>query len=301
MQARNVHFLSRLLLVGVCLSAAGSALAGPPLLWSVTGKGGATSYLFGTIHVPDESLQRLDARVASALDGCQVFVSEVPLDLNAQMSMAMRTMLSGGKSLSDVLPDGLYRQVSELFQSKGIPAMVVDRLKVWAVAVQLVLVDHLLEMASKPPLDQMLYKKAQAAGKRLDALEKIAEQVDIFDSLKTAEQVQLLRSALEYYRKKKKQGKDPVAELVAVYRSGDAAAIRRKVMEEYDQSDPLEKRLLDKIFFERNRRLAERIAERLRQHGDQVWFFAVGAGHLPGKDGIVERLRRSGFTVTRVK
>lgn len=288
-------------LAGLLLLGAASAWAGPPLLWKITGPGGVSSYLFGTIHVPDASLQKLDVRVATALDGCQVFVSEVPLDLNTQMAMAMRTMLPGGKSLSDILPKKLYRQVRQLFTSKGIPGLVFNRLKVWAVAVQVVLVDHLMEMASKPPLDQFLYKRAQAAGKRLDALETVAEQVDIFDSLQTAEQVQLLQSSLEYYRKYQKQGKDPVAELVAVYRSGDAQAIRSKIMEEYDQSQPLEKRLLDKLFFQRNRRMAERIAQRLHEQGKQVWFFAVGAGHLPGKDGIVERLRRAGFTVTRVK
>lgn len=30
----------------------------------------------------------------------------------------------------------------------------------------------------------------------------------------------------------------------------------------------------------------------------QPTFFAVGAGHLPGSDGVIELLRAAGFTVT---
>jgi uncharacterized protein YbaP (TraB family) len=43
--------------------------------------------------------------------------------------------------------------------------------------------------------------------------------------------------------------------------------------------------------------MAERAAPILA--GGNV-FMAVGALHLPGKDGLVELLRRQGFTVTAV-
>jgi uncharacterized protein YbaP (TraB family) len=33
----------------------------------------------------------------------------------------------------------------------------------------------------------------------------------------------------------------------------------------------------------------------------QATFFAVGAGHLPGKDGIISLLRNAGYTVNPVE
>jgi uncharacterized protein YbaP (TraB family) len=39
--------------------------------------------------------------------------------------------------------------------------------------------------------------------------------------------------------------------------------------------------------------------ETAMKQGTQV--FAVGAGHLPGKDGVINLLRAAGYTVTPVK
>ncbi len=47
----------------------------------------------------------------------------------------------------------------------------------------------------------------------------------------------------------------------------------------------------------RNAIMAERFAPLLKDGGA---FIAVGALHLTGKDGLVERLRRLGYTVTKV-
>jgi uncharacterized protein len=43
--------------------------------------------------------------------------------------------------------------------------------------------------------------------------------------------------------------------------------------------------------------MAERIAPLLKGGGA---FIAVGALHLPGKTGLIERLRAEGYTVTKV-
>jgi uncharacterized protein YbaP (TraB family) len=41
------------------------------------------------------------------------------------------------------------------------------------------------------------------------------------------------------------------------------------------------------------------IMESAMKQGTQI--FAVGAGHLPGKDGVINLLRQAGYTVTPVK
>ena len=52
-----------------------------------------------------------------------------------------------------------------------------------------------------------------------------------------------------------------------------------------------------RIIIDRNHRMAERALPIL---ADGNAFIAVGALHLPGKEGLVELFRQAGFTVTRV-
>ena len=52
----------------------------------------------------------------------------------------------------------------------------------------------------------------------------------------------------------------------------------------------------DHLIVKRNKRLADRAAPYLRRGGAVM---SVGALHLPGEDGLVELLRKKGFTVTR--
>ena len=53
-----------------------------------------------------------------------------------------------------------------------------------------------------------------------------------------------------------------------------------------------------RIIIDRNHRMAERAAPIL---ADGNVFIAVGALHLPGKEGVVELLRSEGFTLTPVR
>ncbi|RME21114.1 MAG: TraB/GumN family protein [Deltaproteobacteria bacterium] len=284
----------------VVLSGTVASAGGNPLLWELRVKGQLRGYLFGTIHLPDERLKRLHPLVEQAYSRSTVLVTEVPLDLGSQMKMVARSTLQGGKTLDDLLPEKLASELKSLFSGAGLPWAVISRMKIWAVAIQVALVDHIMEMARNPGLDQVLYNRAKADGKALEALETIDEQVDIFDGLDRTEQVELLKSSLKYYRKKKKKGIDPVRELLDVYLSGDPAAIRKKIEEEYGESGKLERRLMDKLFHERNGRMARRIFQRLAdRREDGPWFFAIGAGHIPGADGVAQTLSKMGVTVTR--
>ena len=63
-------------------------------------------------------------------------------------------------------------------------------------------------------------------------------------------------------------------------------------------SDPqLVARFTNKLITRRNHRMAERMQSRLRSGGR---FIAVGALHLPGRDGLLRLLSQQGYTLTRV-
>ena len=111
----------------------------------------------------------------------------------------------------------------------------------------------------------------------------------------------MLRQALDEREKNREKGKDLLAMMVEMYLKGDADVLMERMMEEYDPDDPLDSKLIKKLFTDRNHVMAERIAKRIREAPGKSFFFAVGTGHLPGDDGVLALLRKAGFEVTRVE
>ena len=54
-----------------------------------------------------------------------------------------------------------------------------------------------------------------------------------------------------------------------------------------------------KLLLDRNRKMAEKINQMLNNEPNTSFFFAFGASHFVGKDGIVEILKRRGYKITR--
>jgi uncharacterized protein YbaP (TraB family) len=135
---------------------------------------------------------------------------------------------------------------------------------------------------------------ARKTRKRVYALETLAEQVNVFDTLPTEDQVAHLRAAAIPRAEKRRLQ----AILKEAYLRRDLDAIFR--LASHDERpgnrptrEKVEKRLLD----DRNSRMVERMLPRFDEGGA---FIAVGAAHLPGDVGVLRLLERRGYTVTRL-
>jgi uncharacterized protein YbaP (TraB family) len=268
------------------------------LLWRIeTPK---PAYLYGTIHIPDERVLALPRVVSEAFVQADVINMEIPLDPQSQMAVAGQMLLPDGETLKDVLPKKLYQRLDALFSEKNLPLAALGKLKIWAISVQVMLVDHFLDFATRQPLDLMLYTRAQKAGKIVGGLETLEEQMAIFDSLSQKEQVVLLEKTLDLLAEYKKKGVDPVEELIEVYLKGDEEALWSAMRETYDDDDPLDRKLMKRLFSDRNEKMLKRIEKKLKSAPSEKYFFAIGAGHLVGADGLVAMLRKNGFKVLRI-
>lgn len=274
-----------------------------PLLWRIgpeaDGEQQPAGYLYGTIHVPDDRVLALPPAVIGALRTSTAVFTEIPMDDATQMAMAPKLMLSGGRTLNDVLPADLYARVEKKVSASGLPMSMVGRFKIWALATQLILLDRMMEFATKQPLDKVIRERGRSAGKRLGALETVDEQLAVFDELSEKEQIHLLRQTLDMLVEYEKKGQDPIAIMLEAYLTGDAAELERVMMETYDPDNPLDRKLIGRLFTKRNRLMAERIRQELTEAKGPV-LFAIGAGHLVGDDGLVALLRQADLTVERV-
>jgi len=87
---------------------------------------------------------------------------------------------------------------------------------------------------------------------------------------------------LKLYRESRPAEILPIADVV-----GDMSEVEREAQDEF----------MRLLLIGRNATMAERAAPLLAEGGA---FIAVGALHLPGKDGLIERFRASGYKVTKV-
>ncbi len=257
------------------------------LLFEVAREGVPPSFLFGTLHSADPRVVALPPPVQVAFDGAQGFVMEAVPDADAvAKSMALMAYADGG-SLRQALPADLYTQAVAVMASRGLGEDAVNRLKPWA----------LVMLLSAPPvtggevLDLALYRAAQAQGRPTVGLETLEEQVALFDRLDPADQVALLRQTLAIY-----------PELPEVFHRLVAAYVRRdlsslvQLNEMYNRwgTPELAARFHRVAIDDRNERMAERLAPLLAQGGH---FIALGALHLPGPGGLLERLQGQGYRV----
>jgi len=134
--------------------------------------------------------------------------------------------------------------------------------------------------------ERELVKIAQEFGFDLDKLERISEVLGILDSIPYRDQAKLLLQSV-------RASQDSSDTLYALYRQQDIDGLHRLIIEE-SESKPFVYWLLHY----RNRMWIPRMERQMRRG---PVFFAVGAGHLAGKNGLIALLRKQGYRVTPVR
>ena len=106
--------------------------------------------------------------------------------------------------------------------------------------------------------------------------------------------VLLLRAVLERFSERN----DYFERMFQFYLEGDLEGLLR-FSNETDDSLPmqLQRKIERRLLIDRNRHMAETLAPLLAEGGT---FVAVGALHLPGRDGLLRILDRAGYEISRV-
>jgi len=282
--------LALLFLLQLCLVPALAADRQQGLLWEISGQGGQVSYLFGTIHSDDPAVLKLAAPVQDVFKAADAVVVEALLDMDAMLYSSKAMLLADGRLLSQITGQDLFAQTAGSIAARGIPAVVLEHMKPWAAAVTL----SIPAQGTGMVLDRVLYERALQAGKPVHGLETIREQLAIFDELPEDRQLDLLRDAVENFP----DFDAMYAELLAAWRQRDLdhlLSINKEMLQAGDRQFAAD--IQERVVTGRNHVMAERMEPYLKAGNA---FVAVGALHLPGKEGLLALLRQRGYSVRAI-
>jgi uncharacterized protein YbaP (TraB family) len=146
-------------------------------------------------------------------------------------------------------------------------------------------------------LDVKLAEDAKAAGKKLEGLETVADQLGAMASLPIDFHIRGLVDTL----KLGDRADDMIETMIVLYQSGQTGMfwpLFRAVLPPGGEDEAGYAAFEETMVTARNRNMVAKAASILDE-GDA--FIAVGALHLPGPNGLVELLRKDGYTVSAIR
>ncbi len=275
-----------------------------PLLWQATA-GDNTVYLLGAFHLllPSDYPLSRDVDLAFA-DAEKVMFELAPEEMSSPqlgLEMARAALRNDGTTLDSELPAATVARLrawetanADLLARTGMTAASLQAMEPWFAALVVTLTE-MSRMGLQPELGIDAHFAARAAAERkpTTGLETGAQQIAFLDGMSVAEQRQFLDEALT------EAGKGPEA-MQAVHRAwreGDAATLWQQMALDMRASYPA---LYQRINVDRNDAWLPAIEARLSAPDGDDTLVVVGALHLLGKDGVVEKLRARGHAVERI-
>jgi hypothetical protein len=281
------------LLLGAVPAEARAPQAARPALWEVTDPD-TTIYLFGTIHLLPKNVQWRTSKFDEAVSSSQQLVVETMIDdknpAKLMSAMASLGFANGLPPLVQRLPPAKRPALEAAIKKSGMPVQALDRMKTWAAAF-ILLGNKFREMGLSGGVEGVLRSDFTAQGKSLGELESNIEQLTFFDKLPEDAQRKLLEGAVE----DNKAMNAEFGEMLAAWTRGDVKAIARTFDRDLSESPALQQALIR----QRNSNWSKWIEQRLAQPG--AVMIAVGAGHLAGKDSVIEILKKNGYKVRRLQ
>ncbi|UOV02184.1 TraB/GumN family protein [Pseudoxanthomonas mexicana] len=275
-----------------------------PLLWKVSDKDNAV-YLLGSFHLlrPGDYPLSSDADAAFA-DAERVLFELSPEEMRSPalpQLMAQAAIRTDGKTLQQDLDAETWarfeawgRTNQATLQQMGLSPQMLTVFEPWFVAVTISIVEMTKQgLDPKLGLDNHFMDQALAAGKPTGGLERAQEQIAVLDGMDATEQRQFLAESLQEAEK----GAAETQRLHAAWRRGDAEELWDGMVADMRTQYP---RLYQRINVDRNDAWVPKIRRILDQPGDDDALVVVGALHLLGDDGVVEKLRARGYQVERI-
>ena len=263
------------------------------LLWKIEKKGiEMPSYLYGTIHIipsdeffyPDGTLQ--------AIESSKQMVFEIDMnlmsDMGAQMALMQKALMKDGKSLKDLVTQEEYDLIKAHFEKIGLPLALFERMKpaFLSVFASEDMSPNAMQNGDMKSYEMEFFEISKTRKMEVGGLETIDYQLSVFDSIPYSDQAKMLVESI----KNSSAGEDELKKMINIYKMQDLEGMGAMFSDE-SLGD------MDILLNNRNKNWIPVMQEYIEK---SPTFFAVGAGHLVGNEGVIALLRAKGYSVTPV-
>ena len=282
-----------------------------PMLFHVAGPEGREGWLFGTIHVGDDRNRTALEKLTPWLEGCDALAVEFDLvayqaEMESNMSAALEAympfLLTDGTTVDQHMPAETYEKAYALLGEAGLmPGLMRSyNVAMWAQLAEEAALMTRTDYETDLGMDQLLIQRCYEKQIQVRDVESAAFQMGLLAGFSEETSLLLLEntlSQLDAYG-------ESIDALYNAWLKGDLEELEALVTEDVDESGYTEEELAlledynDQMLTQRNLGMRDKALQWL-EAGDRV-FFAVGAAHLVGEEGLIALLRAAGYTVEQV-
>ena len=264
------------------------------LCWQISGNGlKHPAYLFGTMHVSDKRVFNFGDKANKAFAESKAFAMELDPVKAMSLTTLTKMIMKDGTKISKLIPDSDYHFLDSVIRlSTGMGMALFNTME--PIIVSAVLDEYGMGISKMDAADEKMevemdlyfYKKAKKSKKKVIGIETVDEQIAAMHSLSYKEQADLLIQSIQ---DAKKGPKSSDGDLMKYYIAQNLDSLL--AMSDDQQMPP---KLYKALITDRNIRMADRIDIFIHK---LPTFIAVGALHLPGPGGVIDLLRKKGYTV----
>jgi uncharacterized protein YbaP (TraB family) len=282
-------FLSIALVMFVCTSAAAESS-----VWKAQ-KDNSVIYLGGTSHILRETDYPLPPEFDKAYKASEIVVFETDIgklqETSTQQKLLSKAMYDDGSTIDKHLSARTFGELSAYCESNSIPLKALSQLKPSMLMVTLTVMELMKLGVTQQGVDLYYYGQARQHKKVVAGLETVDEQINYAVSMADGNEDEFVTYSLKDMKTIKQQ-----FEIIAnAWRKGDAEKLDELMVAELKTRLP---KLYKKLITDRNRNWLPLIDAYQKTH--QTEFVLVGVGHLVGPDGIIEGLKKKGYTVDKL-
>ncbi|KMK68627.1 TraB/GumN family protein [Puniceibacterium sp. IMCC21224] len=272
--------------------------------WLAT-RGDERIHLIGTIHLDDPRLGAIAEQLHPVIAGANKLLLEMDKPQEAALKTALASdpgmLLLTDTTLPELMDEADWQALAKAAQARGVPAVMAAKFQPWYLTMLLAVPPCLTgDLANRNGLDHRLETIARAEDVPTAALESFDTIFEQFRNSPLDMQVEMMTSSIV----DDKTSEDMIATLLGSYfdqahaESWQVSKVLSRRLSSLDaaQSDAAFAALEQVLLIDRNRAWMPVILA-AAEEGPVVAAF--GAGHLSGRDGILELLEEEGFALSR--
>ncbi|NQY22287.1 MAG: TraB/GumN family protein [Campylobacteraceae bacterium] len=272
-----------------------SSLYAKSSVWKVS-KDSNHFYIAGTIHALSKADYDLPKEYEEAYNNSSVIVFEADTNKLSQESFSYlintKTRYKKNDSLDNYLDNDTKEKLKKYLSAKDIIYKNIKNLKPGILSIYLTSLELKKLKLTALGVDAYYSLKAKEDNKKIKYLESIYKQLDFLSSMSKGYENEFVNYTLKDLENIKKQ----FFLMKKAWRVGDMVELKRISLDPWVKDFPL---LYENLLIKRNKAWMKKILKMSKTK--EIEFILFGALHLVGEEGILNKLKNKGFTLSQLK